>query len=47
LEELENKIKTQQWLLKLMERKNLKIIFSSNKDILDFQELDENKAEQK
>lgn len=30
-----------------MERKNLKIIFSSNKDILDFQELDENKAEQK
>jgi hypothetical protein len=47
LEELENKIKTQQWLLELMERKNLKVIFSSNRDILDFQEVDESKTEQK
>jgi chromosomal replication initiation ATPase DnaA len=36
LEELENKIKTQTFILDLMKRENLKVIFSSNKNVEEF-----------
>lgn len=38
IEELENKIKTQEFILELMGRKNLKVIFASNKKVKDFPE---------